>query len=137
MTSSAISLRRSYRSECLAWYQQRVQLGVAPASAGAYVYAWHEEGEAAECKIGYCTKDPFEYLWDNSLSHQKRLPVMFLSVGLRSKEEARRFEGAMHAHFEARHMQRSCAREWFKVHRDELCEQARMLAEQFLLRAAP
>jgi len=126
MTSSSISLRKSYKSECRAWYAERLHLGAPASEASAYIYAWHEEGEPGECKVGYCTKDPFVYLWEGSaLSHQKRLPVIFLSVGLVSVAAARQLEAALHSLLEAKHMHRSCAREWFAAHRDEVSALAR------------
>jgi len=92
------------------------------------VYSWHEEGEPHECKIGYCSKDPFQYLWEGSaLSHQKRLPVIFLSIGAHSVAAAKTAEERLHSALEAKHMARSCAREWFAAHRDEVCQAARVV----------
>jgi hypothetical protein len=119
-------MRKSYKSECRAWYEQRLRLGVEPHEAVGYVYSWHEEGEPAECKIGYCSKDPFQYLWEGTaLSHQKRLPVIFLSIGTRTVAAAKLVEQQLHSLLESKHMSRSCAREWFVAHRDEVCESAK------------
>lgn len=128
MTSSAISLRKSYKAECRGWYELRTHMGLPALAAAAYVYAWHEENEPGECKIGYCTKDPFQYLWEGSaLSHQKRLPVVFLSVGTASVTDAKLLESRLHAALESKHMHRSCAREWFAAHKDEVCALAAQL----------
>ena len=126
MVSSAISMRKSYKAECRDQYKGRLHLGTSSGEAVAYVYAWHEEGEPHECKIGYCSKDPFEYLWDGpTLSHQKRIPVLFLTIGAQSVRAAKLLEGHIHTMLESKHMQRSCAREWFVAHRDEVCECAK------------
>jgi hypothetical protein len=125
--ASIISRRGSFRAECRGWYERREQLGILT-GAGAYVYAWHEENEPGECKIGHCRKDPFEYLWDgNALSHQKRLPVIFLTIGTRSTEDAQRLENELHRLLEEKHMPRSCCREWFAAHRDDVSANAKVV----------
>ena len=107
-------MRKSYRQECLSWYNGRLKLGISHSEARAFVYSWHEEGEPTQCKIGYCSKEPFAYLWDGTtLAHQKRLPVIFLTVGASSAERAKAIEESLHDGFKSLHMVRSCAREWF------------------------
>ena len=131
MTSSAISMKESYRQECLRWYGARLQLGIRVSDGKAFIYSWHEEGESNQCKIGYCSKEPFAYLWDGTaVSHQKRLPVIFLTIGASSRESAKAIEGRLHQVFEAKHMTRSCAREWFDVEKDAVCLSARQLVSQ-------
>lgn len=131
MTASVISLKKSYRQECQRRYESRLHLGIPMKDARAFVYSWHEEGESHQCKIGYCSKEPFSYLWDGTaLSHQKRLPVIFLTIGATSKEAAKWCEGRLHHVFEEFHMKRSCAREWFDVEKTSVCEAAREVVSQ-------
>ena|SRR5256885_3477140 len=121
MTSSPISMQRSYRPLAHGWYEDRTHLGLPVAKAKAFVYAWHEENDLNACKIGYCSKtpqknDPFEYLWDgNALSQQRRLPVIFLTVGLSGTAEAKKLETQIHSEFEGQHMDHTCSQEWFAV----------------------
>ena len=124
-------MKKSYRSECLGWYEKRLRLGLPPAAAKAFVYSWHEEGESHQCKIGYCSKEPFAYLWDGTkFAHQKRLPVIFLTIGASTSESAKVIEGLLHQQFEAQHMSRSCAREWFDVEKATVCDAATALVQR-------
>ncbi len=130
-------MKKSYRRECLAWYESRLHLGIPVKDAQAFVYSWHEEGEPHQCKIGYCSKEPFAYLWDGTaLSHQKRLPVIFLTIGASSKEAAKDCEGRLHHVFEGSHMDRSCAREWFDAQRAAVCDAAREVVREMELQRA-
>ena len=123
-------MRKSYLQECQRWYNDRLHLGHQCTDAKAFAYSWHEENEPAQCKIGYCSTEPFAYLWGNKFPHQKRLPVIFLTIGASSSTAAKSIEALLHKHFEAHHMVRSCAREWFEADKEAVCEAAKALIQQ-------
>ncbi len=139
MAASKISGGKNFRTEAKRWYDNDcVRFGLSLQDAGAYVYAWHEENDPDYCKIGYCTKDPFTYIWDGSaLSHQRRLPVIFLSLGVASAREARVIEETLHQQFREDHLDRATSREWFKVNKNEIVEYVRTHQSTLLHTAAP
>ncbi len=117
MTSEP-AFRKSYRPEAKRWYDERVHVGLE--DANAFIYSWHEEGDPDFCKIGHCTGDPFKYLWDESLPQQRRLPVVFLTIGMPSKQRAKTLERNLHRRFHMHRLDRAASREWFSVSKDEL-----------------
>ncbi len=125
MTASPISVGKSFKREAKRWYDKRSHFGVPSKVANAYVYAWHEEDDPACCKIGYCTNEPFTYLCDESLPHQRRLPVIFLTIGLANVQLAKLVERKLHQQFHAKHLERAASQEWFQVHKDELVDYVR------------
>src|SRR6266704_848196 len=139
MTSSKISRGKNFRDEAKRWYDNDcIRLGLSLQDASAYVYAWHEENDPDCCKIGYCTKDPFTYIWDGSaLSHQRRLPVIFLVLGVPNAHQAKVAEETLHQHFRERHLNRATSREWFKVSKSEIVEYVRTHESDLLQSTAP